>query len=96
MERPILNNNFPNEKFEVVGEYCNFCGDLQTKCFISSDLTTTANEKIFVDARLDLENNQIDIQFGLLNSDNSASVNSDWTYCLDIHYCPVCGKKLKK
>lgn len=92
---PVLRHN-QTQLFGVTDGKCSLCGDEETKCIISSDLTLANGEKPFVDIRLDLENNQIDAQFGLLNEDNSASVNSDWSNSLNINYCPICGKKLKE
>lgn len=82
------------DQFVVKNGRCGLCDDKQTKCIIASNLATTIGEKAFVDVRFDLENNQIDAQFGLLNEDGSASVNSDWSSSLNINYCPICGKKL--
>lgn len=42
--------------------------------------------------RLDLDANQIDCQLVRIDKDGTYG---EWsTDCLDINYCPVCGKKL--
>lgn len=89
-----LTHHIKAEDFKVVDGYCNFCGDQQTKCFISSTIQKPQGEGYFVDLRLDLDNNQIDADFGPLDKNGVAQGDSDWTNTLNIHYCPVCGRKL--
>ncbi len=60
----------------------------------TTDCIIAANYKnIGADLRIDLDNNQLDIQLGYTDQEGKF-IDSDWNGVLDINYCPVCGRKL--
>lgn len=72
---------------------CNFCDE--TKCVAYGDsYFKSIDKKIFVDFRADMEANQIDCAFGILNEDGTPSERVFSDFAIDINYCPVCGRKL--
>ncbi len=73
---------------------CDFCK--QTDVVLSGLHTTTFGRLAFADLRLDLENKQLDMEFGLLDINGSAGKDTAWSDAININYCPICGKKLKE
>ena len=55
-------------------------------------LNTTKGE-VFTRLRFDLDNNQFDMQYGIMDKDESPD-EFDWTHSIDISFCPFCGKRL--
>lgn len=52
--------------------------------------------KIFVDLRMDRENNELDMDFGLVNVETNEIIQDsiEWSNAIEIKHCPVCGKEL--
>lgn len=75
------------------GAPCDFCKE--TNCVAwGNDYFKTINKKIYVDFRADMEANQIDCQFGILDDDGTA-IEGTWSnFAIDINFCPVCGRRL--
>ncbi len=55
-------------------------------------LNTTKGE-VFTRLRFDLDNNQFDMQYGIMGKDVALD-EYDWTHSIDISFCPFCGKRL--
>lgn len=67
---------------------CKVC-DKGTQCISSVEFEGYTGR-----VRLDLDANQIDCQIVKITEDN---IYGEWSNnCLDISYCPVCGKKLNE
>lgn len=64
-----------------------------TDCILASDEEVGEKGKIFADLRFDLENNQLDINFGFLGK-NNRPLDSYWSDAVNIKFCPFCGRKL--
>ena len=73
---------------------CIKCKD--TDCIISDSFKLKDGTEIFADLRFDLENNQLDIQYGTLDKKDKCSLESEWTHSIDIKYCMFCGDKLQE
>ncbi len=81
---------------------CQFCKE--TNCAISKRITANiegVEVEVFARLRFDMENNQIDMQFGVAKpakteEDRNREVYaSDWSDSIDIIKCPVCGETLR-
>lgn len=72
---------------------CDFCKE--TNCVAwGNSYFKTIDKRIYVDIRADMEANQIDCQFGLLD-ELGMSIEGTWSdFAIDINFCPVCGRKL--
>lgn len=53
----------------------------------------TKKGKVFTRLRFDLDNNQFDMQYGIMGEENTPD-EFDWTNSIDISFCPFCGKRL--
>lgn len=74
-------------------EECSFCKTTNCPAW-GSEYFKLIDKRIYVDFRADMEANQIDCQFGLLD-ENGVSDEGTWSnFAIDIKYCPVCGRKL--
>lgn len=74
---------------------CKFCEETNT--LLSEDWHTTTGRKAFADVRFDTENNEIDMEYGLLEFDGSSGPDTTWSYgSIKIKYCPFCGVELSK
>lgn len=73
---------------------CKFCE--QTDNLISEDYQTSVGRKVFADLRFDTENNELDMEYGLLEVDGSSGADTNWSHAIKINYCPMCGRKLDK
>ena len=72
---------------------CKFCEE--TDCVISEGIDTTTGRQAFADLRFDKDNNQLDINFGLLDEEGCQGKDTTWSNSLNINYCPICGEKLQ-
>lgn len=74
---------------------CSFCKE--TNCAIHDKrYFPTIDKEIFVDIRVDMDFNQIDFEFGILNEDPRLTL-AEWSNCaINMNYCPICGRKLEK
>jgi len=52
----------------------------------------TSKGEIFTRLRFDLDNNQFDMQYGVMGE--TAPDEYDWTHSVDISFCPFCGRRL--
>lgn len=54
--------------------------------------------KTFSDLRFDFQNNQLDINMGLIDAETGEVIEgtSQWSDGLDINFCPCCGEKLEE
>lgn len=73
---------------------CEYCKE--TNCVLSEGIKTSTGRVAFADLRFDSENNELDINYGLLNEDGSQGKDTQWSDSFGINYCPVCGRKLDK
>ena len=55
-------------------------------------LNTTKGE-VFTRLRFDLENNQFDMQYGIMGKEKGPD-EFEWTHSIDIAFCPFCGRRL--
>ena len=53
----------------------------------------TSKGEVFTRLRFDLDNNQFDMQYGVMGKDNSPD-EYEWTHSIDISFCPFCGQRL--
>ena len=72
---------------------CDFCKE--TNCVASGKYPISDDSYSFVAVRMDMEFNQIDAEFGILDKDGNC-IAADWSSALDIRYCPICGRLLPK
>lgn len=72
---------------------CNVCKN--TDCIISESFKTSTGREAFADLRIDLDNNQLDINYGLLEINGDQGKDTTWSQSLDINFCPICGRNLK-
>jgi len=63
---------------------CDKCKE--TSCILQSNIKIDGNH-LYVDLRLDMDNNEMDIEVVLHN-------HNEWTGAVSINYCPFCGEKL--
>jgi len=67
----------------------------ETDCILAYDQEVEGGEKVFVDLRFDVENGELDINFGFLGKDNRPKeLSSLWSDAVKIKFCPFCGEKL--
>ena len=72
---------------------CDFCKETNCAAW-GSTYFKSIDKKIYVDFRADMEFNQIDCQFGLLD-ENGLSDEATWSdFAININYCPICGREL--
>lgn len=62
-------------------------------CILAYDEKIENGEIVFTDLRFDVENRQLDINFGLLGKNNRPK-ESYWSYAVNIKFCPFCGEQL--
>ena len=73
---------------------CEFCKE--TNNVLSEGIPTSTGRQVFADLRFDKDNNQLDINYGLLEIDDCQGKDTTWSRSIDINYCPICGEKLRK
>ena len=71
---------------------CKYCE--QTDNLISEARMTSTGRLAFADLRFDLENNELDMEYGLLEYDGSSGEDTTWSSALKFNHCPMCGRKL--
>lgn len=71
---------------------CEFCKTNDN--LISEGMLTTIGRTVFADLRFDTENNELDINYGLLENDGCQGKDATWSSSIKINYCPFCGVKL--
>jgi hypothetical protein len=71
---------------------CEFCKT--TDNLISEGMNTSVGRMVFADLRFDTENNELDINYGLLEEDDTQGEDTTWSKSFKINFCPVCGRKL--
>ena len=71
---------------------CDYCKT--TDIIISEGIITSTGRIVFADLRLERENNELDINYGLLDEQNHQCNDTTWSKSLKIKYCPFCGREL--
>lgn len=66
----------------------------ETDCIASGVMTLSNGIKVFADLRFDVENAQLDMEFGTLDEDNIGA-EIEWSNAADIRFCPFCGAELE-
>lgn len=89
-----IDPNFYDDVWSIA-DWKQICICDETNCILSDSSKLSTGETVFSDLRLDLDNNELDIEHGLIG-DNGYAKESSWTHSLKINYCPVCGKKLEE
>lgn len=74
---------------------CSFCKE--THCVIhSEEYFPTIDKELFATIRADVNSNQLNFEFGILNEVSNITLAECTNCAVSINYCPICGRKLEK